>query len=199
MAATNDNKKPKKKKNKLDNPQVLHAQQMILDGNVRMNKDGSIAVFNGKKWVTRKDRILETQYVLVRIDKYAKNTYKHDITYMLSHDGEIAIEIDHLDGNRSNNNPENLVSVNHSDNIKKSRRQGKRKEVDKGDVYTRYKLLLRTNCPTIKAAFGMLAKTYDVTTDTIRKWITKYEEEFGLKPVILTIAITPNVIDSNPV
>lgn len=198
MADTNSNNKPKKKKNKLENPKVLHAQQMILDGNIRMNNDGSIAVFDGHKWITRKDRVLESGYVLIHIDKNADGTYKHDITYMLSHDGEIAIEIDHIDGNRSNNSPENLKSVTHSDNIKKSRRQGKRKEVNKSEVYTQYNLLMKTDCPTVKAAFGILAKAYDVTTDTIRNWVTKYEEEYDQKAVILSIAITPNSVDSEP-
>jgi hypothetical protein len=71
-----------------------------------------------------------------RVTVCGKRTYLHRVIWTLLHgDIPIGLEVDHIDGDGTNNHPDNLRLVSHADNLRNMRR---RKSGESGRVGVRY-------------------------------------------------------------
>ena len=87
-----------------------------------VSSDGRVASMKSKKWL-RCSIVKGYKYIKIKVDGKRKNVYVHRMVAECFL-GESTLEVNHIDGNKMNNNVENLEYATHKDNMEHAYKNG---------------------------------------------------------------------------
>lgn len=135
-----------------------------------VSSDGRVASMKSKKWL-RCYRINGYESIKINFDGKRKNVYVHRMVAECFL-GESTLEVNHIDGNKENNNVENLEYVTHKENMEHANKNGliDNRGSKQGMSKLNEELVLEIKIK-LKDGFKrkFLAKEYGVSYNTITK------------------------------